>query len=236
MSPHKSPADFIPVIPWAEMTDWQVVEGHRSSASCSPGAQVMVRPHPQVLSLLRATAETSPLGCYVPPSRLHGDEATGRPRLRLAPFWSVPPSLRGESSLPYSNRTQVAIAATPTPPLSLFFFLLLLPSSLKPVRGARRPTVHPTLPWQCYPCEACWEQWWDVRLDLQVWAGPERRGTQRNGTLSVAHAPLWFYLRVWKLRSQKLSPLRSSHYWLLKKTGCGIRFSIPRWSCAITSH
>lgn len=106
------------------MTDWQVVEGHRSSASCSPGAQVMVRPHPQVLSLLRATAETSPLGCYVPPSRLHGDEATGRPRLRLAPFWSVPPSLRGESSLPYSNRTQVAIAATPTPPALSFFVVV----------------------------------------------------------------------------------------------------------------
>lgn len=106
------------------MTDWQVVEGHRSSASCSPGAQVMVRPHPQVLSLLRATAETSPLGCHVPTSRLHGDEATGRPRLRLAPLWSAPPSLRGESSLPYSNCTQVAIAAPPNPPIrSLCFFV-----------------------------------------------------------------------------------------------------------------
>ncbi|KAK2842233.1 hypothetical protein Q5P01_012433 [Channa striata] len=47
----------------AEMTEWQVVEGHQSRASWSPGAQVMARPHPQVLSLLQA--ETSPLGCHV---------------------------------------------------------------------------------------------------------------------------------------------------------------------------
>lgn len=58
-------ADFFLFIPQAEMTDWQVVEGHQSSASWSPGAQVMVRPHPQVLLLLQAIAETSPLGCHV---------------------------------------------------------------------------------------------------------------------------------------------------------------------------
>lgn len=126
------------------MTDWQVVEGHRSSASCSPGAQVMVRPHPQVLLLLRATAETSPLGCHVPPSHLHGDEATGRPRLRLAPLWSAPPSLRGESSLPYSNRTQVAIAATPNshphPPFALSFFFVVVAVFFK--ASARREAAN----------------------------------------------------------------------------------------------
>lgn len=26
----------------------------------------------------------------------------------------------------------------------------------------------PSVSWQCSPCEACWECWWDVRLDLQV--------------------------------------------------------------------
>lgn len=65
MSLHKSLADFFRVIPQALMTDWQVVEGHQTSASSSPEAQVMARPHPRVILLLQATAETSPLGCHV---------------------------------------------------------------------------------------------------------------------------------------------------------------------------
>lgn len=47
------------------MTDWQVVEGHQSYASRPPEAQVMARLHPQVILLLQATAETSPLGYHV---------------------------------------------------------------------------------------------------------------------------------------------------------------------------
>lgn len=110
---------------------------------------------------------------------------------------------------------------------SLSLFVVFFKASA----STRRPTVHPSLPWQCYPCKACWEQWWDVRLDLQVWAGP-KRGCNAKGlpTLSMAHAPLWSYLRVWKLHSQKQSPLRSSHYWLLKKTGLTGSVQYPCWS------
>lgn len=89
----------------------------------------------------------------------------------------------------------------------------------------------PSLPWQRYPCEAWWEQLWDVRLDLQVWAGP-KRGLNVLGlpTPSMAHAPLWFYLRVWKYHSQMLSPLSSSHNWLLMKTGLTSSVKHPWWS------
>lgn len=66
MSLHKSLADFFfHVIPQTAMTDWQVVEGHQSYASRPPEAQVMARLHPQVILLLQATAETSPLGYHV---------------------------------------------------------------------------------------------------------------------------------------------------------------------------
>lgn len=121
MSLHKSLADFFfLVIPRAEMTDWQVVEGHQSSASRSPGAQVMARPHPQVLLLLRATAETSPLGCHVAVSmemrrqagRGSGSHLYGQ---RLA--------VSEESSLHNSSCTQVVIAPRSHPEnhsLSLF--------------------------------------------------------------------------------------------------------------------
>lgn len=121
MSLHKSLADFFfLVIPRAEMTDWQVVEGHQSSASRSPGAQVMARPHPQVLLLLRATAETSPLGCHVAVSmemrrqagRGSGSHLYGQ---RLA--------VSEESSLHNSSCTQVVITPRSHPEnhsLSLF--------------------------------------------------------------------------------------------------------------------
>lgn len=139
MSLPKSLADFCLVIPQAKMTDWQVVEGHQSSASWSPGAQVMARPHPQVLLLLRATAETSPLGCHVAVSmemrRQAGSHLYGQ-RLGVSE----------ETSLPNSSCTQVAIAPTPTPkPFTLSLFLL---SSLKPVQAQRRtpPTPPPPPP------------------------------------------------------------------------------------------
>lgn len=60
---------------------------------------------------------------------------------------------------------------TPAPTHSLPLSLL---SSLKPEREQRQTTVHLSLSWQCYCSEACWEQWWDVRLDPQVRAGPVR--------------------------------------------------------------
>lgn len=60
------------------MTDWQVVEGHQSRASCSPGAQVMVRPHPQVLSLLRGHSGDKPTGVPRPPVSMEMKRGAGR--------------------------------------------------------------------------------------------------------------------------------------------------------------
>lgn len=65
MSKHVFPCQILYVIPQTVMTDWQIVEGHRSAASWSPEAQVMAWSHPRVISLLPATEETSPLGCHV---------------------------------------------------------------------------------------------------------------------------------------------------------------------------
>lgn len=87
MSLHKSLADFLLVIPQTQMTDWQVVEGHRSSGSWSPGAQVMAGPHPPSALAAPGHSRDKPTG--VPRRRLHGDEATGWPRLRLTPLWSA---------------------------------------------------------------------------------------------------------------------------------------------------
>ncbi|CAB1460727.1 unnamed protein product, partial [Pleuronectes platessa] len=101
----------------AEMTDWQVVEGHQSSASWAPGAQVMVRSHPRVLLLPRATAETSPPGCHVAVSMEMRRQAG-----------------RGSDSHLYAGEST---ARDKPPP----------------------PTVQPPMPWQCYPCGACREQW-----------------------------------------------------------------------------
>lgn len=65
------------------------------------------------------------------------------------------------------------------------------------VRGnTRQPTVHPSLPWQCYPCEACWEQWLDVRLDPQVWAGP-KRGCKRRGTAHSIYGSCSIRVFIW---------------------------------------
>lgn len=123
MSLHKSQADFILVIPLAEMKDWQVVEGHQSSASCSLGAQVMAGPHPQVLLLLQATVETSPLGCHIAVSkemRRRAGHSSG------SHLYGQRLSVSEESSLPNSNCTQVVITPTPTPkPFALSFCCLL---------------------------------------------------------------------------------------------------------------
>lgn len=112
------------VIPQAVMTDWQVVEGHQSCVSWFPEAQVMARPHPQVILLLQATAETSPLGCHVAVSMEmkrqagHGSESHLHGQ-RL--------SVSEETSLPNSSCTQVVTALTPNPkPFILSFLLSLL--------------------------------------------------------------------------------------------------------------
>lgn len=75
---HNSQADSILVTPRAEMTDWQVVEGHLSRASCSPGAQVMVRPHPQVLLAAPGPQQRQAHWGATSP-HLHGDEASEGP-------------------------------------------------------------------------------------------------------------------------------------------------------------
>lgn len=174
------------------MTDWHVVEGHLSSASWSPGAQVMARPHPQVLLLLQATAETSPLGCHVAVSMEMRRQAS---RGSDSHLYGQRLGISKETSLPNSTRIQVVMVPAPTPKSFTLSFCCRLSSQCKHDSGHPLPlTVQPSLPWQCYPCGACWEQWWDVILDLQVWAGPGR-GYSAKGlpTLSMAHAPLWFF-------------------------------------------
>lgn len=138
MSLHKSQADFILVIPLTEMKDWQVVEGHQSSASCFPGAQVMARPHPQMLLLLQATVETSPLGCHTAISK--------EMRWRAGPssgshLYGQRLSVSEESCLPNSNCTQVVNTPAPTTkPFTLILFVVFLKDSA----CTKRPTVHPT--------------------------------------------------------------------------------------------
>lgn len=105
---HNSQADSILVTSWAEMTDWQVVEGHQSRAPCSPGAQVMVRPHPQVLSLLQGQSRDKPSGVPRLPISMEMKRARGPSRLSLAPLWSAPSSLRGVHPRLHSHRTRAA--------------------------------------------------------------------------------------------------------------------------------
>lgn len=206
----------------AVMTDWQVVEGHRSSVSQSPGAQVMARSHPQVLLLLQATAETSPLGCHVSVSMEMRRQAAHGSYSHLYGQWLTVASLRRLPSL-----TTVAHKLWSLPPKYHWpsLFVVFFDASERTAHGA-------FLAWQCYPCEACWEQWWDVRLDLQVWAGPKRGGSTKGlPTLSKGHGPLWFYLGVWKYQSQKLSPLRSAHNWLLR-----LNSLVSPLICVLMSH
>lgn len=121
----------------------------------------------------------------------------------------------------------------PLPPQnhSLSLFVVVFKASPCATWDTLPLTVQPFLPWQCYPCEPCWEQWWDVRLDLQVWAGPKRECNVKGLPIpSMAHAPLWFYMGVWKYHSPVLSPLRASHNWLLTKTGLTSSVQYPCWS------
>ena len=151
MSLLKSPADLFLVIPQTEMTDWQVVEGHQSSGSWSPGAQVMAGPHPQVLLLLQATAETSPLGWHVAVSmemRRQAGLGSG------SHLYGQRLGVSKEAALPNSSCTQVVIVphfhSKTLRPIFLF-------SSLKRVQAESRtapspshlpPTVQPSNP----PC------------------------------------------------------------------------------------
>lgn len=113
MSLHKSLADFFfHVIPQTAMTDWQVVEGHQSYASRPPEAQVMARLHPQVILLLQATAETSPLGYHVTVSMEMRRQAG---RGADSHLYGQRLSVSEETSLSNSSCTQVAVAPTPTP-------------------------------------------------------------------------------------------------------------------------
>lgn len=123
--------------------------------------------YPSALAAL-AKAETSPLGCRVVISmemrrKAGHDSGSHLPGQRLG--------ISEEPFLPNSNLVQVAISPNSRPKPSLPLSLL---SSLEPEREQRQTTVHLSLSWQCYCSEACWEQWWDVRLDPQVRAGPVR--------------------------------------------------------------
>lgn len=181
-----NPSWFIPVIPWAEMTDWQVVTCWRSSEQYllfpwSPGDGQATSP-----STSAAPGHNGDKSTGVSRRRLHGDEARGWPQLRLTPLWSATLCLSGVL-LPNSNCTQVE-EITPTPtlkPFTLSVFVMFFKVSAR----TRGPTAHSSLSWQCYHCVACWELWWDVRLDLQVRAGPKRRCYAKGlPTLCVAHA------------------------------------------------
>lgn len=101
------------------MTDWQVVEGHRSSASCSPGAQVMVRPHPQVLALLRGHSGDKPTGVSRPPVSMETKRRASR----------------GSASHLYGQRL----------PVSEEFALAFTAIARKPAVAypTRTPTTHP---------------------------------------------------------------------------------------------
>lgn len=125
------------------MTDWHVVEGHLSSASCSPGAQVMARPHPQVLLLLQATAETSPLGCHVAVSMEMRRQASHGSDSHL---YGQRLGISKETSLPNSTCMQVVMVPAPTPKSFTLSYLL---SSFKPVQarlGTPPPSNSPTIP------------------------------------------------------------------------------------------
>lgn len=110
MSLHQSQLVSSTVTPQVEMTDWQLVEGHQSWASSVPGAQVMVRPHPQVHLLLRAMAETSPLGCHAAISMEMTRQAGLDSRLHL-----YGQRFSEGTSLPNNARTQVVIASISNP-------------------------------------------------------------------------------------------------------------------------
>lgn len=148
------------------MTDWQVVEGHRSRASCSPGAQVMVRPHPQVLSLLRGHSGDKPTGVPRPPVSMEMKRGAGRGSASHLYGQRLPVS--EESALAFTAIAREPAVACPTrtpttPPLPHlpfalpFLFLCRLLRSQRECEGGQH--VRPSLPWQRWPCEACWEQW-----------------------------------------------------------------------------
>ena len=122
----------------------------RSSEQClpvpwSPGDGQATSP-----SALAAPGHSRDKPTGVPRRCLHGDEATGWPRLRLTPLWSATRRLWGV--LPAQQQLHTSCdrpppSSHPEKPFTLSFLL----SSLKPVRAQRGQQNHPSLPWQCYP-------------------------------------------------------------------------------------
>lgn len=221
---HKSLVDFFRVTPQAEMTDWQVAEGHQSSVFWSPGAQVMARSHPQVLLLLQATAETSPLGCHVAVSMEMRRQAGHGSDSHL---YGQQVYVSKETSLSNSSWSCVG-PHSHSKTIHPFFLWSSVSASTKQDAPNNSPAL---LALAVLLLWACWEQRCNVRLDLQVWARPKRRFNAKGlPTPSMAHAPLWFYLGVWKNHSQMLSPLRSFHNWLEKKIGLTSVVQHPCWS------
>lgn len=134
------------------MTDWQVVEGHRSRASCSPGAQVMVRPHPQVLSLLRGHSGDKPTGVPRPPVSMEMKRGAGRGSASHLYGQRLPVS--EESALAFTAIAREPAVACPTrtpttpptpPPPVRSPFPFFMSSSTEPARVRGRPTC-PALP------------------------------------------------------------------------------------------
>lgn len=130
------------------MTDWQLVEGHQSRASCSPGAQVMVRPRPPELWLLRGRGRDKPTGVPRPPISMEMKGARGPGRDSASHLYGQRLQVSEESALaftaiareppvPYPSRTPTT---PPTPHLLLFSFPFC--------RHQGGQHVGPSLPWQ----------------------------------------------------------------------------------------
>lgn len=181
------------------MTGWHVVEGHQSSTSCSPGAQVMARPHPQVHLLLWGQggdkSSSSPWRWGERPAAtqactfLVNDSASLRSPPCLTAIscklWSPPtpaPNPFTPSPFVVFFKAWARAKADNSPPLFVLAVLLFWGLLGTVVRCEIRPSS---------PGRTC-------------------EAMHRRGTAHSAQTVLWFfYPRVWKLHSQKHPPFRS---------------------------
>lgn len=202
------------------MAGWQVVEGHWSSGSWSLRAHVMARPHPKCSWLRSAQQKQDHWGAVSPSPWRWGD---GQATAQTHTFMVNASRVSQEPSLPNSSHTQLAIA--PNHPL----FVL---SSLMPVQAhCRTPPTNPDpTALAVLPLWGLLEQWWDVRWDLQVWAGPEKgRYAQGQPTLQL----MLHYVCIQGCENiipQMLSPLRPHQTWPLTKSGLTGSAHYPSWS------
>lgn len=128
------------------MTDWQVVEGHRSSASCSPGAQVMVRPLPQVLALLRGHSGDKPTGVSRPPVSMETKRRASRgsashlygQRLPVSEEFALAfTAIARKPAVAYPTRTPTTHSA----PSPFHFFSIVFSKASVSTRAANSPAL-----------------------------------------------------------------------------------------------